>query len=59
MSRKRKSLQKRKKYVRVDHKTVIEVDKSKPDAKAIAEYIEKTNFSKPRYLGGKRKDDGS
>lgn len=38
------------KYVRVDERTVIEVDARKPNEIAIKEYLEKISHTRPKYL---------
>ena len=59
MRRKRKGPQQGKKFVRVDHKTIIEIDENKSNEEAIAEFLEKTKRDRPAYLHRKKKDDGS
>ena len=59
MRRKHKGPGEGKKYVRVDHKTVIEVDHNKPNARAIAEFLEKTKRDRPSYLYRRKKENGS
>lgn len=39
-----------KKFVRVNHKTIIEVDVDKSEEDAIREFTEKLDFSKPKYM---------
>jgi hypothetical protein len=58
MRRKRKGPQEGKKFVRVDHKTIIEVDINKPDDVAIKEFLDKVSIDRPAYLY-RRKKNGS
>jgi len=46
------------KYVRVDHRTVIEVPIDRPDAEAIRHFLERTSVSTPQYLLRRKKHDG-
>ena len=51
----RKKQKPKTKLVRIDHKTLIEVDASIPDEKAIAEFLEKTEHGIAHYLRRVRK----
>ena len=45
-----KKPKKGKKFVQIDHRTIIEVDVDKSEEDAIREFTEKTDFSKPKYM---------
>jgi hypothetical protein len=56
--RKKGGLKEGYKYVRVDHKTIIEVPIDKPDGLAVRDFLARTSAHTPDYLLRRKKHDG-
>ena len=55
MRRKKTIPEKGKKFVRINSKTIIEVDIDEPDNVAISNFLEKISRGKPQYLMRRKK----